>query len=103
MPQTWTVGEALRAIRQRRGLSQRQVAALVVSDHAQITRMEHGMAQLNVRHLTRLGTALQIAPALFLELTAEALANLTPFGADHAPCPTCGQPQPVRRRRKRHG
>jgi hypothetical protein len=28
---------------------------------------------------------------------------LTPFGADHAPCPTCGQPQPVRRRRKRHG
>jgi transcriptional regulator with XRE-family HTH domain len=101
MPQTWTAGEALRAVRQRRGLTQRQLAARMGVDHAQIARMESGKAQPNVRHLERLAIALQITPALFLELTAEALANLTPFGADHAPCPTCGQP--VRRRRKRHG
>lgn len=59
-------GHALEKLRNERGLSQRELAAIVAKDQAQIVRYEKGEINPTLTTIIRLAEALQIDPCQLL-------------------------------------
>jgi transcriptional regulator with XRE-family HTH domain len=62
------VGEKVRAERQRRSLSQRELAKKLATDEPTISRIESGQRDLRVSGLYEIGAALGIPPRVLVDV-----------------------------------
>lgn len=53
----------LRAIRERRGLTQAQLAAMVGADQSQISKIERGSEEVSLGRIYAIAAALNVSPA----------------------------------------
>lgn len=63
-------GENLKKIREAKGLSQRQLAALCTIDHSNISKMERGEKNITLLTIAELATALEVKPRKLLDFEA---------------------------------
>lgn len=63
-------GENLKKIREAKGLSQRQLAALCTIDHSNISKMERGEKNITLLTVAELATALEVRPKKLLDFEA---------------------------------
>jgi transcriptional regulator with XRE-family HTH domain len=93
-----SIAQAIRYVRQRRGWSQRQLAAMVGVQRATVSRYETQAIPLSADRVRAIASALDVDPGLLYRLTATdpALEALDPFvtrgtaGARRHRCSRCG-------------
>ena len=65
---TTQAAEAVRVLRERRRLSQVQLAALMGYDHSHLSRVERGLVGITREFIERMGGALDLSPYQFNRL-----------------------------------
>jgi transcriptional regulator with XRE-family HTH domain len=82
---TTQAAEAVRVLRERRGLSQVQLAARMGYDHSHLSRVERGLVGITREFIERMGEALQLSPWQFNKLRiAAGYAPVRPRSQDDA-------------------